>query len=214
MRKRCHTGCFSVDRGGYSLLELIITVSIIGIIIGATSFTFMRAYPNYKLDNAAQNIAATLQLARNKAISEGNNWFVQFNLDAGEYYLVDDDGYVGDGSFRHYNPTNPYFNKDRLNNSKIDDNEIYRGPIKLPGGVYFLDDGFHKTYHKWIFNSRNEIFFQKEEGSPIRTYSYQRVDEGVWLVNQYYQENVEEQWNKTNRRHIIVGRNGVEVKRE
>ncbi len=66
-------------QSGFSLIELIIVISILGILAAA-------AYSNFKVTKekmACKNIYSALQTAKMKAISTGYRAYVDFDMDGG-----------------------------------------------------------------------------------------------------------------------------------
>ena len=61
--KRIHTG-----PAGFTLIELIITVAVIGILAGIGFPSIMKWVPNYKIKAAAQELNGNMQKARLDAI--------------------------------------------------------------------------------------------------------------------------------------------------
>ena len=85
------------NQSGYSLIELLIALAVIGIVIGVAlpNFTSMRR--RAALRAASGELRAIFHHTRQRAISRGQNAGVKFFMDGGEWqYAVYDDG-DGDG---------------------------------------------------------------------------------------------------------------------
>jgi prepilin-type N-terminal cleavage/methylation domain-containing protein len=68
-------------RGAFSLLELLAVVVILGVVVGAGFATMTTdAVGNHAAGVAARQLALDLEQARRRAISTGNNHFLQFTL--------------------------------------------------------------------------------------------------------------------------------------
>ena len=60
----------SHDRSGYTLVEVLIVMGLVGIFIAATLPNFSKAIPEMKVDKAASKLATDLRMAQQRAISE------------------------------------------------------------------------------------------------------------------------------------------------
>ena len=65
--------------GGYTLLELLVTLSIGGILSVLAVPSFHTLLANHRLEGAAQRLASDLRYARQMAITEGTPTTVQLN---------------------------------------------------------------------------------------------------------------------------------------
>src|SRR5436190_9681128 len=78
---------------GFSLVEVLIVVMIIGIMAMVGLPAIGRYFRNYQIRNAAREVAAEIQAARTQAIMKNVNWGVIFvTLSPPTYrYIVEDD---------------------------------------------------------------------------------------------------------------------------
>ncbi len=84
------------NKKGFTLLELMIALAVMGIIaaIAAPNFSYYMA--ERRLNGAARMVMSDLMMARQKAVSQNNQFKVFFNTDHHGYRILDDDN--GDGS--------------------------------------------------------------------------------------------------------------------
>ena len=82
--------CFC--RQGFSMIELMIVIAIIGIIAGIGIPNLIKYRPRAQLKKAARDLYSNMQLARVKAMRDSSQWAVQFDTDAGAYSLLSDEG--------------------------------------------------------------------------------------------------------------------------
>lgn len=75
---------------GFSLIEMIVAVAIIGILTGIAIPVYIGMKPSIRLSGAARQIMGDLMWARMQAISQ-NNEFKIFFLDNHRYTILDDD---------------------------------------------------------------------------------------------------------------------------
>ncbi|MDP6462218.1 MAG: GspH/FimT family pseudopilin [Gemmatimonadota bacterium] len=79
-------------RRGFTATELMVTMGVLGI-VGALSWGGMSGLmESRKLSGSANRLVAHLRLAREKAVSEGNNFIVTFRPNLDDYQVWDDEG--------------------------------------------------------------------------------------------------------------------------
>lgn len=77
---------------GYSLIELIVVVAIIGIMVSVAVTNLARKSPNQHSENAQWQIAGDLRLARQQALSQNTDVQVTFDNAADSYAIwIDSD---------------------------------------------------------------------------------------------------------------------------
>jgi prepilin-type N-terminal cleavage/methylation domain-containing protein len=70
---------------GFTLLELIVVLSLVTIILGLSTLAFVDSFGTAGLDSAGRDVLATLRSARMLAKSAGVDQVVRFDLDAGRF---------------------------------------------------------------------------------------------------------------------------------
>lgn len=73
--------------GGFSLLELLIVLVIMGLVLSITSPLLTKGIDNIKLQTAVRELSATLRYARSMAVSEGKEQVLNMDIDTGKYWL-------------------------------------------------------------------------------------------------------------------------------
>jgi prepilin-type N-terminal cleavage/methylation domain-containing protein len=73
-------GCQERKRRGYSLLELMISLALMGVILSMVSISLLHQSPKYRLKSAIWQIHSHLNYARYKSIFKGMKYRVQFDL--------------------------------------------------------------------------------------------------------------------------------------
>jgi len=122
----------SGDRaGGFTLVELMVSVVIVGIITSVAAPTFRGYMQIQKLTTGARDLVTTLRFARLKAVSERNQWVVMFQVANNQYIVFSDDG-GGSGL-----ATSPDYIEDNRANLSPDPGERVLPVRELPGNVQF-----------------------------------------------------------------------------
>ena len=148
-----------LDKKGFTLIELLAVVGILGIMMALGTLVWTRTIPMVRLDTLMTTIQQNCSYARNGAISTGNDWFVDFDLDNHRYWVANDDGWKGTVTAkdqydrfrdpRSYYLGNPDFDVSLRNNGILDDvnsnsmvdigdYELVRGPFYLGKEMFFM----------------------------------------------------------------------------
>ncbi len=77
---------------GFSIIEMMIVIAIIGILAMIAVPDFLGLTPRARLKSAARDIVSNMQLARVKAIRDGSPWAVQFDTGDARYRVLSDKG--------------------------------------------------------------------------------------------------------------------------
>ncbi len=83
------------DEDGFSLTELMIVVSVMGLLIALTTPAWQKYIENSRLMRASDGVSMKLLLARQKAVTEGNDFILVYDVALGTYRLHDDDNNNG-----------------------------------------------------------------------------------------------------------------------
>jgi general secretion pathway protein H len=70
---------------GFTLLELLIVLTLIGLIMSVVLPSIVRVLPGVQLHRSATGLAAVLRSARSKAVSSARTVTVEFDPELGEY---------------------------------------------------------------------------------------------------------------------------------
>ena len=84
------------QKKGFSLVELMVVIAIIGIIAAISSLNLVTGLPKYRLKRASRDITSRLRQARSTAIKTSSTIIIQF--DTGRHsYNIDGKLYPGSG---------------------------------------------------------------------------------------------------------------------
>jgi len=109
---------------GFTLVEMLITVAIAGVLAGMSAMALNRLKSRGNFASATGDFLATLRTARAEAYARGNPTVVTVDVDTGRWWSVEDIN--GDFSLAAFDPATPAPSGDRL---------IYSG--QLPSGTSF-----------------------------------------------------------------------------
>jgi type II secretory pathway pseudopilin PulG len=79
---------------GFTLVDLVATVSVLGIIVTIAIPAFSHWLPSQRLRSAARDLYTNMQLSKMGAIKSNAQWAIVFDNsgDLGRYYICSDDG--------------------------------------------------------------------------------------------------------------------------
>lgn len=122
-KKRC---------SGFTLMELMIVLAIIAIGASVAGFSIRNMLPDLRLSAAARDLKSDMNSARLRAIKENREVCVLFDMEAGGYDVLLDDG---DGIF-------------------VEENETLLKSVRMPKGVTIEAASFGNSGALACFNSR------------------------------------------------------------
>jgi general secretion pathway protein H len=86
-----------LSSAGFTLLEILVVIVIVGILTGTVIFSFTGADAEQRLKGAAHNLAARVELARQHALQRNREWgiyierdgyrFAEFDQEAGKWVV-------------------------------------------------------------------------------------------------------------------------------
>jgi prepilin-type N-terminal cleavage/methylation domain-containing protein len=106
---RTWESCYNLSSNGYSVIEVLVVIALIGIICTIAAPNVSTMMKSYRLKSAANELASTLQLAKITAISQNANSVLTFNSASQTYSAFSDNGdgggTVNDGTQSGSEPT-------------------------------------------------------------------------------------------------------------
>jgi prepilin-type N-terminal cleavage/methylation domain-containing protein len=76
---------------GFSLIEILIVIAILGIVSAMAAFAWQEFVANNNLRTAAHTLAGDIALYRQKAVGKNNSYTINFNITNNTYTITDDD---------------------------------------------------------------------------------------------------------------------------
>jgi prepilin-type N-terminal cleavage/methylation domain-containing protein len=77
-----------MKKNGFTMIELLVTFVILGIVSAIAIPGFARWYPGYRLKNASRDLYSNMQLAKMGAVRNNGEWAIFFNAGGGSYQVI------------------------------------------------------------------------------------------------------------------------------
>ncbi len=85
------------SQSGFTLVELLVVIGIIGVISAIAANDFVAWLPDYRLKKAANDLYRDMQSAKFNAIKQNKDWVIVFDSAASKYFICSAKG--DDGSW-------------------------------------------------------------------------------------------------------------------
>jgi prepilin-type N-terminal cleavage/methylation domain-containing protein len=155
--ERGHTG----DRTrGFSLTELMIVISIMGLMLAVTAPAMGKFLQTWRLNGEANEMATFLRLARTAAVSKHTNVVFVFDATNGEYYYIeDDDGNGAHNSGEYESAVQEFSPGIAIDSYTVPQQWITFGPKgnTVDGGSVILRNNRDKTRRIRVFSGTGNI---------------------------------------------------------
>ncbi|MFQ5653681.1 MAG: Tfp pilus assembly protein FimT/FimU [Planctomycetota bacterium] len=87
-RTRSRTGIAPLSRGGYTLIELVVVIIILGILASMAIPRLEGLSPRYRLRAAAREVGAKIHWVRNQAGGAGERYGLHYDLEEGKLWII------------------------------------------------------------------------------------------------------------------------------
>lgn len=81
---------------GFTLTELMIVITIMGVMMAVSTPALSRYYSNWRLNGAASQMAMSMRAARSTAVNKDIDTVFLFDKDGGQYHILEDTNGNGD----------------------------------------------------------------------------------------------------------------------
>ncbi len=86
---------FRLKERGFTLIEVVVVISVIGILLAIVGSQLLKSLPDMRLKSAARELYSTMQTARMNAIKDNTTWGIFFDTTHNRYLLCSDSGADG-----------------------------------------------------------------------------------------------------------------------
>ena len=87
-KAKCHSLRSNSHSKGFTLVEVMIVIAIIGILVSVAATSIMLSLPQRRLKEAVRDMISTMQDAKVNAIKDNTDWRIVFNAGAGTYQII------------------------------------------------------------------------------------------------------------------------------
>jgi len=173
-----------MKKDGFSIIELLITFIILGILTAIAIPGFARWYPGYRLKSASRELYANLQLAKMGAVRDNGEWAVVFNAGGGSYQVI------SGGADRDYSTAGDNTTEKTVTLADYQSGVGYgHGSATAPMGAVFGDEITFNA-NTVVFNSRGMINsitggYVYLQNNRSNTYAVGALGTGVILMRRW-----------------------------
>ncbi len=177
---------FEAVPGGFTLVELMVVLTILVLLAGLTAPSFVRQYHEAKLRAAARDLVGLMQYARSQAVVESTTYRLNIDRDGGRVWITYYDTGTGTGTATatgRGQEQEPRF---------VEDDSVLGASRKLPDGVTIrevqLGDEALAQLSDEALQDVNALQSQlNEEGTPYVAFQPSGTSDGarVLLENDY-----------------------------
>jgi type IV fimbrial biogenesis protein FimT len=129
----------SVSKSGFSLMELMVVISIIGVILSIAFPYISASLPDYRLRSAARDIVSLMMETKLKAVKENANTAISFDFVNDTYTAWIDNGTGGGAGNFIYEP--------------LQGESIFE-QAALPNGIDLYQDASSNIANPFAYNNR------------------------------------------------------------
>jgi len=147
-------------RAGFTLVELMVVIVIIGLIGGVTVVTMNSVAPNQRLNTSVRNLSEVLYEARAKAIADSHSYEILYDLDEETYsirtpFRADGSGYATSEDEPHLWVHTTHLFKDfgvRIQQVTLHDTTYTDGQVVVPFGPLGTSSGHTIVLYQELFD--------------------------------------------------------------
>ncbi len=171
LMRPCALGAAPQARRGFSLVELMVVVAVLGLIVGIVTISYKNVLPRTQLNSAVRVLSDHLHGTRSEAIARNREFLFQYDLDNNTYWVLTPYWNDSEGGLSPYLVIYEEYEADlrRIHETKLPEGVSFHG-IQLNDELYetgiqsvrFRPLGYSTDHRIILYQERYDRYFTVE----------------------------------------------------